>query len=348
MSKFTYTTRKDGRVAKKVTINGNQKYICAKNEKELKQKYEELQVLKYNGITNLTDIKMKDFSKKWYELNSVSKEYNTKQNYKNAIDNHINPSLGNKKVRDIKLYDIKDLMLKMENTPSSAHKTLSILKMILNDAVNNDIILKNPALNIKAPSFTKKEKKVLTSSEDKILLNSTHKYASFFRLMRYTGLRREEITSLTTNNVDLKNKTITISNAVAFIKNQPAIKSTKNKKSRTIPIPNVIFNEVKTLVKNAQNGLLFYKETDKKMLTETAIRRHLESFCYCEGIKFTCHQLRHSYCTMLYYSGIKIKEAQNLMGHSSADMVYNVYTHLDNNNSNNISLINNYIKKVGK
>ena len=32
---------------------------------------------------------------------------------------------------------------------------------------------------------------------------------------------------------------------------------------------------------------------------------------------------------MLYYSGIGIKEAQELMGHSSADMVYNIYTHLD-------------------
>ena len=46
-------------------------------------------------------------------------------------------------------------------------------------------------------------------------------------------------------------------------------------------------------------------------------------------IHFTLHQLRHSFCTMCYYSGIGIKEAQELMGHSSADMVYDVYTHLD-------------------
>ena len=46
---------------------------------------------------------MKDFSQKWYDLNSASKEYNTKQNYKNAIDNHIIPSLGNKiKLRHFK------------------------------------------------------------------------------------------------------------------------------------------------------------------------------------------------------------------------------------------------------
>ena len=63
-------------------------------------------------------------------------------------------------------------------------------------------------------------------------------------------------------------------------------------------------------------------------------------------IYFTNHQLRHSYCTMLYYAGIKIKKAQELMGHSSADMVYNIYTHLDNERENTAETINDYIKKL--
>ena len=58
-------------------------FSFAKDERELKKKYEELQMLKYNGITNLSDIKMKDFSQKWYDLNSASKEYNTLNVVKN-------------------------------------------------------------------------------------------------------------------------------------------------------------------------------------------------------------------------------------------------------------------------
>ena len=60
-------------------------------------------------------------------------------------------------------------------------------------------------------------------------------------------------------------------------------------------------------------------------------------------IKFSYYQLRHSYCTMLYYAGVIIKKAQELMGHSSADMVYDIYTHLDEERENASDLINNYI-----
>ena len=38
-----------------------------------------------------------------------------------------------------------------------------------------------------------------------------------------------------------------------------------------------------------------------------------------------------------------IKKAQELMGHSSADMVYNIYTHLDEQRENAEGLINNYL-----
>lgn len=38
---------------------------------------------------------------------------------------------------------------------------------------------------------------------------------------------------------------------------------------------------------------------------------------------------RHNYCTELYYSGISLKEAQRLMGHSDYSMIMKVYSHLD-------------------
>ena len=47
---------------------------------------------------------------------------------------------------------------------------------------------------------------------------------------------------------------------------------------------------------------------------------------------------------MLYYAGVKIKKAQALMGHASASMIYEVYTHLDEQRENADDLINNYIK----
>lgn len=43
----------------------------------------------------------------------------------------------------------------------------------------------------------------------------------------------------------------------------------------------------------------------------------------------TAHMFRHNYCTMLYYSGISLKKAVELMGHSDLKMIMEVYAHLD-------------------
>ncbi len=352
MSNFTYTTRKDGRLMKKVTINGKPIYLYSNDKDDLERQYIEAKHMSYNGLLEPNSIKLKDFAEKWLHLNSAGKEIRTIDEYKMLINSYIVPKLGYKKIKDIKIYDVKELLKDMEQTPTTAKKTLQLIKRILNDAVDNDIVVRNVAQNIKSPKIIKKERFPVTLEEDRLIVQSKSKYAPFFILMRYTGMRKEEIIPLTVDDIDLKNKTISINKAVTLAHNQPVVKKTKNKKSRYVPILDIVYDIVVDLVNNAHNGLLFRKETDKKMLTDSAIKRHLESFLYDinkdreNKIKFTCHQLRHSYCTMLYYAGVKIKKAQELMGHSSADMVYNIYTHLDEQRENAEELINNYIEKL--
>ena len=350
---FTYTTRKDGRLVKKVSINGKPKYLYSENAKDLERQYIELKHLSYSGFASNNDnVKLKDFALKWKEINSAGKDNGTIEEYNFLLNSYILPNLGNMKIKDIKIYNVKQLLKDMENITPTAKKTLQLIKRILNDAVDNDIVIKNVAQNIKAPKIEKKERLPLSLQEDKAILGSKSKYASFFILMRYTGMRKEEIVPLTVDDIDLKNKTISINKAVAFVHNQPVLKKTKNKKTRTVPILDIIYDLVEDLVENANKSkLIFVKETDKTMLTDSAIKRHLESFLHSinkdneNKIKFTCHQLRHSYCTMLYYADVKIKKAQELMGHQSADMVYNIYTHLDEQRENAEELINTYIEK---
>ena len=45
--------------------------------------------------------------------------------------------------------------------------------------------------------------------------------------------------------------------------------------------------------------------------------------------RFTAHQLRHTYCTMLYLAGVDILTASKLMGHSDVKITLEIYTHLD-------------------
>lgn len=371
---FNYTTRKDGRLMKKVTVNGKPKYLYSDNPKDLEKQYIELKHLSYSGINIDNDkITLKQWAERWYDVNISQKEYNTKRNIRVLLDNHIYPNLGNIKLKNLKVINIKELQKDMisNGLTSSCNRTITTIKRILNDAIENDIIQKNVAFNIKSIKYTKNEKKPLSIYEDNLLLTtaSKHKYGLFFLILRYTGLRTEEIIPLTIDDVDLKNKRLIINKATYFEKNQPKIKTTKNKKSRKVPILDIIYKDIQDHVedcKSRNQTLLFVKQSDGKMLTKIAVRWMLNSFLISinkqyekeqkqknsdfklteeNKIYFSNHQLRHSYCTMLYYAGIKIKKAQELMGHSSADMVYNIYTHLDEERENVDEILNNYCLK---
>lgn len=352
---MTYTVRKDGRLMKKKQHKGHTYYLYDTTEQGLYNQYVELNYNLSKDILPSDAILFKDYAKKWLKLNSSGKADATIREYKYIINNYLIDYFGNIPIKKITRENIKNLQsdLLENNHIELAHKCIRFMRTICNEAIADDYLIKNPCLNIKEPKLVHKEKEILTEEQDKLLLNSEHKYAPFFRILRYTGLRREEITPLTVQDVDIDRRTIFINKAVSFIGNQPKLKETKNKKSRTIPILDVIYNDVVEILNNCKNNnqdFLFVKQTDKKMLSQEAIRKMNNSICKDLGFTFTPHQLRHSYCTMLYYSGIKIKEAQNLMGHSSAKMVYDLYAHLDAQKEDVSSKINEYLmpKKVVK
>ncbi len=365
--------RQDGRYVATATINGKRKFFYGDSPKEVEKKLTEARYLTYQGI-NVDDNKvtLKQWAEKWYEINISQQEYNTKRNIRILLDTHIYPSIGNIRIKDLKVYNVKQLQKDMleKGLTSTCNRTITTIKRILNDAVENDIIQKNVAFNIKSVKYNKVEKKPLSIYEDNLLYETSqdHKYGLFFLILRYAGLRTEEIVPLTVQDIDLKNKRININKAVYFEKNNPNMKTTKNKKSRKVPILDVIYNELEKQTRGRKKEeLLFTKQTDKTMLTTASTRWMLTSFLIAinklhekkqkeknkdfvltekNKIYFTNHQLRHSYCTMLYYAGIKIKKAQELMGHSSADMVYNIYTHLDEERENVDETLNDYCSQM--
>lgn len=367
---FTYTTRKDGRLMKRVSVNGELKTIYSNNPKDLESQYIELKYLDKKHIKIQNSTTFKAFATDWLEVHSAGKAAGTIREYKYIINNYLIKNLGNYELQYIKKVDIQKIQkdLLEENHLELAQKVVRFAKTILNEAAENDYVLKNVAINIKSPKVIRKEKEALTKEEDELLIecSKTHKYGLFFLLLRYTGMRKEEIAALQISDIDLENKVIKINKAVSFIHNQAELKTTKNKKSRKVPILDIIYEPLKHKINYCKENRIHYLFTmqtnNKKMLSDTAIKRMLSSFLLAlnklykekhkndvdkedlKEIHFTIHQLRHSYCTMLYYANIGIKEAQNLMGHSSVDMVYDIYTHLDSEKENTLNSLNNYLK----
>ncbi|MBQ6865767.1 MAG: tyrosine-type recombinase/integrase [Clostridia bacterium] len=94
------------------------------------------------------------------------------------------------------------------------------------------------------------------------------------------------------------------------------------------------------------NSLYVCSAADGSMMTNTAWTTSWNSYMHYLNIqaggrdashsnpkvvamdRFTAHQLRHTYATMLYDAGVDVKTAQDFLGHADPTVTINIYTHL--------------------
>lgn len=367
-----YKKRKDGRYQTSIVVgtkpNGkpNRKYIYAKTTTELELKLAENKVMHSKGVDiSNSSMSFKELGELWFKLTKENKEYNTRISVRRILQLHIYPTLGHLNIKNIKAYHIQDLVntLIAKGFTDTTRKTLQYIKAILELGVHNDFLLKNVAKSIKLPTFKSTPKKILNKFERDIIENvaKIHKHGDMILTFMFTGMRREELMPLQKTDVDFKKMHLKIDKAINFIHNQAVIKTTKNKDSRNIPLTNKISEILERRCNQAENNYLF-PMSNGKMMSETSFSEAIESFRNAcnkyidelnaqvkneedkhEHIHFTAYTFRHTFCTFLYYSGIGIKEAQEIMGHHSAKMTLDIYTHLDAEQSKNVtSKLNNY------
>ena len=354
---FTYTKRKDGRLCTSVMENGKRKYFYAKDEKELKQKLIDHQYLSNKGVyIDDESLTVGQWADKWLNTYKSDKAQATINMYKDTIRLYIKPNLGHIKLKNLKQSDIISMLNELDKKGITRRKeyTLITLKQILQKAVENDYIYKNVAIGIKLQKHKTDEKGPLSDEViTRIRKLSEKDYDVFMILfMIYTGVRRGEIVPLQYTDLDMDNKLLIVNKAVHFYKNQPVLKKTKTECSRTIPVLDILYEKLKSLKSIHKPTDYIFTNSLGKMMTETSMKRKLKHTLtvlnqdYLEEkkksdntdntlddfdntIQFTYHQLRHTYVCILHKAGIDIKEAQSWTGHSTVQVLLDIYTHLD-------------------
>lgn len=227
---------------------------------------------------------------------------------------------------------------------STIHSARDTIKGIFKAAVADGYLLKDPAANVPVPKGTKGTHRAITDEERELIHNTDHRLKPAVMTMLYAGLRRGEAMALNVDrDVDFKNKTITVREAVRFESGwKPVVVSPKTEAgNRTIPLLDILADELKD-----KHGLICVS-VNGKMMTESAWARAWDSYLYALGEKkngcskrwakkpwipvdIRPHDLRHSFCTYLYDAGVDLKTAMLWMGHADQTMTMQIYTHLTN------------------
>ena len=209
-----------------------------------------------------------------------------------------------------------------------------VLRNFFNWCIDGGYILKNPCLKIEIKGNKsdivkrKRENKVEILSENEIIKIKEYIKGTDFELLFLldlsTGLREGELLALTWNDIDLKEKTLSVEKSVKEVyiyenENTRHIETiTQIPKTmtsfRTVPIPNSIIKKLKT-IKN-KKGLLFFDENNNVLKA-----------CDIPHKKF--HSIRHTYASTLLKNGVDIQTVAELMGHS-AIAITQIYLHSTN------------------
>ena len=222
-----------------------------------------------------------------------------------------------------------------------------IASAVLNFAMDNDLLFRNVFARVSVPKRGKAERLPITEEQKNLILRTWrgHRMGVAVLVMLYCGLRRGEIVALTWNDVDFEAMTISVTKAATFGQNQAKIKQPKTEAGkRIVPFPVQLLPIFKEAKRNS--SIYVCPAADGSMMTNTAWTTSWNSYMHYLNIqaggrdasrshpkvvamdRFTAHQLRHTYATMLYDAGVDVKTAQDFLGHADPTVTMNIYTHL--------------------
>lgn len=190
---------------------------------------------------------------------------------------------------------------------------------------------------------TKKRMDIITVDEFNQIIEQVNNpdMKLMFKILFWTGLRLGEARALKVDDIDFKNKSISVTKTYTELKDKDIITSPKTKGSiRTIKIDDILAQDIKDYLNKARyilNNDFIFRYTKPyylEIFREIALK--------VLGKRLRIHDLRHSHASLLINNGVDILLISKRLGHSNTAMTLNVYSHLyPNKEFETIELINN-------
>lgn len=321
------------------TFDGKRYEVLADDERELiAKKTEKLRDLREGKVVIGPNMTVKT----WAERALVTYKPNVSEGVldcmKMRINKHIYSAIGSMPIRSVKPIHCQQIMnAQIDRSFSHITKLSQELRFIFQTAVENKIILENPAEHIVIPAGKKGSRRSLTDIEKKHFLavcDADHGFR-LFELMYYCGCRPAEAIHSIGKDIETTKDG----------KHILHIRGTKTENAnRYVPIPDIFYCKIANtppfapIAPNQAGRFHTESSYDRRV---SFLKRAMNISMGCKVYRnqlqppfpladdFVPYCLRHTYCTNLAKSGVDIRTAQRLMGHANIQITANIYTHVD-------------------
>lgn len=289
-------------------------------------------------------------------------------------NHYVRDGFGKLRISKIKYSDIKkfyySLILEKGFKPNSMEIVHTLLHPTFTMAVRDGLLRLNPTEGVmaeikKSHCWEKTKRHALTVAEQRAFTNyiaNSEEYRGWFPLftvMLGTGCRIGEVLGLRWQDVDFKNRTISINHNLVYRVQEDGtctnhVNSPKTKAGiRIIPMFDEVFDafleeyQYQKVIGfctdeiDGYSGFVFCTG-DGKVYLPNAINRTIRSICADYNKeeeskakeenrdpvllpKFSCHILRHTFCTRFCENETNLKVIQEIMGHADISTTMDVY-----------------------
>ena len=272
---------------------------------------------------------------------------------KYLVNSHIEPAIGHLKLKNLTALHLQGLyrsLLDSGLSGSTVQKAHHVLHKALSQAVRWDLIARNPADAVKAPTPSKKAMRPLSAEQARRLLGAASKAGdrleAFYVLAVHTGMRRGELLALMWEDVELDSNVASLrvrrtltrtESGGAYDLGEPKTKNSR----RTIRLTRGAVEALRTHRKRqaeeklklgglyGDQGLVFAGEGGGILNPSNLRQRSFKPLLKNAGLPdISFHDLRHTCASLLFQRNVHPKFVQELLGHSSVAVTLDTYSHM--------------------
>jgi integrase len=268
----------------------------------------------------------------------------TQRIYDANIRNHILPDLG-----EVELGKLTPSMLRgwlaglavkigrrgRTLAPGSVAQAYRTLNRLLEAAVENELLGRNPLRSVKAPRVEAEPMRFLSHDEVATLAAAIDlRYRALVLLAAYSGLRAGELAALRRKHVDLLRRTVTVVEQVQRIGGRFVVlppKSAAGRRSVALPalVASALEEHLAAFGEPGPEGLVFPAPEGGFLRPENFRNRAWLPAVKAAGVApLRVHDLRHTCASLGIAAGADVKVLQRMLGHASAALTLDRYGHL--------------------
>lgn len=266
--------------------------------------------------------------------------------YEHEVSDYISPVVGSAKLSELKSLHVrvvKQELLDRGLAEATVAHAMGTLSTALNQAVQDELISKNPTKSVKRPKKRGDSMRIFSEEQIGVLLAGVAgtRYEALYEVAVKLGLRQGELCALFWEDVDFSEArhTMIVRRSVQTRRAGAEWSATKSGAEREILLPpnveaclrrhRTMQNEKRLKAKRWEDPRLVFANTRGSVTRRSEVYstfiRHLEEFGL-PRIRF--HDLRHTAITMMLRYGVDVRTAADIAGHADPAITLSRYSHV--------------------